>query len=70
MCHRKHVLYKEATYCDVAICIFFKYEAVKLVSLDYQTLVYVLLSISSLANTALAPTIGIGGLEWMDTSYI
>jgi hypothetical protein len=70
MCHRKHVLYKEATYCDVAISIFFEYEAVKLVNLDYQTLVYLLLSISGLANTAFAPTIGIGSLEWMDTLYV
>jgi hypothetical protein len=28
------------------------------------------LPISSLAHTALAPTIGIGSLEWMDTSYV
>jgi hypothetical protein len=44
---------------------------VKLVDLDYQTLIYELSSISSSVHgsTALTPTIGIGSLEWMDMSY-
>jgi hypothetical protein len=43
---------------------------VKLVDLVNQTLVYTLSPILSSAHTALAPTIEIGSLEWMDTSYV
>jgi hypothetical protein len=43
---------------------------VELVNLVDHTLVYALSPILSLAHTALAPTIGIGSLEWMDMSYV
>jgi hypothetical protein len=43
---------------------------IELVDLVNQTLVFGLSPILSSAHTALAPTIGIGSLEWMDTSYV
>jgi hypothetical protein len=47
-CHRKCVLFKEATYCDVAKSIFFSSTSWT----SHQTLVYTLSPIFSLAHTA------------------
>jgi hypothetical protein len=59
MCHRKYVLFKEATYCDVAISFL---VGVKLVDLDYQTLADACLSISTLVHTSLIPQLELGVL--------